>query len=80
MTRRIPILCCCTLLSACATQEPSDGETGGASETSDNACELSSVATVDGTTIWKVDGEEALLFSAGMSVDADGAPNAYLRV
>ncbi len=41
------------------------------------ACRKEAFFTIDGAQVWRVAGEAAFFFEAGMTIDADGAPDAY---
>jgi hypothetical protein len=41
------------------------------------SCERTRLFTAGGTPVWQITGQKAFFFTAGLAIDADGAPDAY---
>ena len=55
-----------------------EAENGAKAQTLPPACGAEVVTTVRGVKLWRLKGDDkAIFFEAGMTIDADGAPNAY---
>ncbi len=52
-------------------------EPAGAAPDAPVACQKEAYFVIDGAQVWRVTGEDAFFFEAGMTIDADGAPDAY---
>ena len=65
------VLACLFLIGRVAAQEEAPRP-----NTPENACAPHELTTVADTTVFTVPGD-AVLYEAGMAIDADGAPNAY---
>lgn len=49
----------------------------GPADTAPVACQKEAFFVIDGAQVWRVAGEDAFFFEVGMTIDADGAPDAY---
>jgi len=61
--------------SGVATEEDSGGE--AVREEGRKTCDKVELFAVGGTRVWKLPAQDAFFFMAGMTIDANGAPDAY---
>lgn len=81
-TSLLPLAAILWTLAACAAQPigEADDRAGQAQDpgaAAALACDRTLAFQVGGADVWKIPGKQAFFFSAGMAIDADGAPDAY---